>query len=83
MIVGWWGWGRGGGGREGDVLFSVHISLSFKVDVVVSVGFDINVGVGMEFFSLRYGSLHRRPSCTISKCNISAACWQISTEFYM
>ena len=38
--------------REGDVLFSVHISLSFKADVVVSVGFDINVGVGMEFFSL-------------------------------
>ena len=42
----------GVGEREGDVLFSVHISLSFKVDVVVSVGFDINVGVGMEFFSL-------------------------------
>ena len=36
----------------GDVLFSVHISLSFKVVVVVSVGFDINVGAGMEFFSL-------------------------------
>ena len=42
----------GVGEREGDVLFSVHISLSFKVDVVVSVGFDINVGVGIEFFSL-------------------------------
>ena len=42
----------GVGERKGDVLFSVHISLSFKVDVVVSVGFDINVSVGMEFFSL-------------------------------
>ena len=42
----------GVGDGETDLLFSVHISLSFKVDVGVSVGFDINVGVGMEFFSL-------------------------------
>ena len=31
----------------------MHISLSFKVDVGVSVGFDINVGVGMEFLAYR------------------------------
>ena len=45
-------WDGGVGEGEGDILFSVRISLSFKVDVGVSVGFDINVGVGMEFFSL-------------------------------
>ena len=36
----------------GDILFSLHISLSLKADVGVSVGFDVNVGVGMKFFSL-------------------------------